>query len=284
MKIFLSCPSRSTDIGLELWETLTAQFGWDVWYFFSSLRGEAERDVVSFRDNGFGNADAILVVVSNQTIYSLGVASEVKYAKVIGLPILSLVVHADAVVPDYLVDTNQVEVDIYKVDAELDKIKQAASTIQPTAKTFDRKPKFGDVIGDADSDSVRVFIAYSRKQRHVVEKLSEILTNNRISHFWDRKILVGAVWRQTIQRALDHCTHMIVIWTPDSAASDEVEREVSYALDERKKVLPILSDPASKMPYHLRGFHYVVMKDDIAGVEKDIIMTLRLDETENLWY
>jgi hypothetical protein len=120
----------------------------------------------------------------------------------------------------------------------------------------------------------RVFIAYSRKQRTLAKDLHDLLVANGKAVFWDAKLRAGAVWRQMIQKALDDSTHVVVLWTPDAAESDEVEREVSYALAERKRIIPILSREIPKLPYHLHGVHYVVLEEDVHALEKDLIAAI----------
>lgn len=129
----------------------------------------------------------------------------------------------------------------------------------------------------------KVFIAYSRKQRYIAQDISDLLSHNGKPHFWDAQIKAGATWRQTIQKALDDCTHLIVIWTEDAAESDEVEREVSYALAEGKIIIPILSKDIPKLPYHLHGFHYVVLEDDLNTIEDAIIKAIENYSDDDIW-
>jgi len=138
--------------------------------------------------------------------------------------------------------------------------------------------KASDISSDA-----RVFIAYSRKQREEARGLYELLSKHGKAVFWDAKIHAGATWRQTIQKALDDATHLIVIWTQDAAESDEVEREVSYALSEGKVIIPILSKDIPKLPYHLHGFHYVVLEDDMNAIENDIITAIENISNDDIW-
>jgi hypothetical protein len=130
----------------------------------------------------------------------------------------------------------------------------------------------------------RIFIAYSRKQRAIARDLHDLLISCGKAVFWDEKLKAGAVWRQMIQKALDDATHLIVIWTPDAAHSDEVEREVSYALAERKVIIPILSQEIPKLPYHLHGLHYVVLHDNIRTLEKALLAALdQFSPTDDLY-
>lgn len=92
------------------------------------------------------------------------------------------------------------------------------------------------------------------------------------------------MWRQTIQKALDDTTHLVVLWTSEAASSDEVEREVSYALAERKVIVPILGKEVPKLPYHLHGLHYIVLEDDVSKLENELLKAI--DEhaiDEDIW-
>lgn len=130
----------------------------------------------------------------------------------------------------------------------------------------------------------RIFIAYSHHQRALAIDLAELLIKNGNAVFYDAKIKAGASWRQTIQKALDDATHVVVIWTPDAAESDEVEREVSYALAERKVIVPILSREIPKLPYHLHGLHYIVLNDKLETIQADLLKAIaQFSEDEDLW-
>lgn len=130
----------------------------------------------------------------------------------------------------------------------------------------------------------RIFIAYFRKQRPLAQTVYELLSKNGKAVFWDAKIKAGATWRQTIQKALDDATHLVVIWTPEAAESDEVEREVSYALAERKVIVPILSKEIPKLPYHLHGLHYIVLDADLSRIETDLLKAIaQFSDDEDIW-
>jgi len=129
----------------------------------------------------------------------------------------------------------------------------------------------------------RIFIAYSHKQLALAKDLAELLVKNGNAVFYDAKIKAGATWRQTIQKALDDATHVVVIWTPDAASSDEVEREVSYALAERKVIVPILSKEIIRLPYHLHGLHYIVLNDNLTTIEGDLLKAIAQFSEDDIW-
>jgi hypothetical protein len=130
----------------------------------------------------------------------------------------------------------------------------------------------------------RIFIAYSHAQRPLVHELYELLCRNGKAVFYDMKIKAGAIWRQTIQKALDDATHVVVIWTPEAAGSDEVEREVSYALSEHKIIVPLLSKEIPKLPYHLHGLHYIVLDDPLVHIETDLLKAInQFEDDKDIW-
>jgi histone H3/H4 len=129
----------------------------------------------------------------------------------------------------------------------------------------------------------KIFIAYAREQRSIAKELNDLLRAKGEFVFWDAKLRAGANWRQTIQRALNDCTHIIVIWTPNAAQSDEVEREVSYALAKRKTIIPILSEEVPELPYHLYGLHYLVLQNDLKSIENDLITAIEQLSNDDLF-
>jgi hypothetical protein len=63
-----------------------------------------------------------------------------------------------------------------------------------------------------------------------------------------------------------------------------VEREVSYALAERKVIVPILSKEIPKLPYHLHGLHYIVLNDNLETIQAELLKAIgQFSEDEDLW-
>ena len=130
----------------------------------------------------------------------------------------------------------------------------------------------------------RIFVAYSRKQLPLAKQIYEVLIKNGKAVFYDQKLKAGSVWRQTIQKALDDATHVVVIWTTDASQSDEVEREVSYALAKRKVIIPILGRDIPELPYHLHGLHYLALEEDLNKIEKQLLKAIADSATdEDIW-
>jgi predicted nucleotide-binding protein len=285
-QVFISCPSKSFDRVKPIAQGLS-EAGFDVWYFDDvSSQPNQPPDISSFRVNGIAKADVFLVIVTADTVASLGVARETSIANRHHIPILPVILEAVEQMPDYL--NGNPGVKLGKVSSET--IQQLASVIhalverQPVNSESVKRKRSTDRL-NVDVDIVpRIFIAYSHKQRPVAKTLSDLLLKHGKPHFWDAKIKAGATWRQTIQRALDDATHLIVIWTPDAAESGEVEREVSYALAHQKVIVPLLSQEIPKLPYHLHGLHYIVLEEDLSNIEADLLKAIaQFSDAEDIW-
>lgn len=96
------------------------------------------------------------------------------------------------------------------------------------------------------------FISYSRVDSDLVLRLAKDLRNAGIPIWLDQiDIVAGSRWDQAIETALASCSAIIVALSPESVASVNVMDEVSFALDEKKSVFPVLIKPC-KVPFRLR--------------------------------
>jgi tetratricopeptide (TPR) repeat protein len=102
-----------------------------------------------------------------------------------------------------------------------------------------------------------VFICYSRKDEGFVLKLATNLKNQGVPIWLDQwDIPTGANWDRTIEKALDESNRLLLILSPSSANSDEVQCEWREALDDKKVVVPILYQPC-EIPYRLNTIQYI---------------------------
>lgn len=290
MKLFLSYPIQDEKIARVIAEELT-KAGFDVWAFFLSVARDASQPFGTSQDRvqeGIESADILLVLLSASTKRSVGVNREIVYAQHRDIPILPIKVE-DADPPLSLLGYDALDI---RGTSFINGAKQLVQhlkdnwhstsskriTVSETEMIEDRKR-----ILEKDK-LTRIFIAYSRLQRPLAQSVSDLLIRNGKAVFWDAKIKAGATWRQTIQKALDDATHLVVIWTPEAAESDEVEREVSYALAERKVIVPILSKEIPKLPYHLHGLHYIVLEEDVSKIEADLLKAIaQFSDGEDIW-
>ncbi|HZM84816.1 MAG TPA: toll/interleukin-1 receptor domain-containing protein [Candidatus Limnocylindrales bacterium] len=86
----------------------------------------------------------------------------------------------------------------------------------------------------------RVFISYSRIDRGYVDRLAEFLSGAGISAWYDYEIETGEPFARRIQDEIDRCAVVVPVLTPAAASSPWVLRELGYADELRKPILPLL--------------------------------------------
>ena len=101
------------------------------------------------------------------------------------------------------------------------------------------------------------FFSYSRSDQDFAFKLADDLRKNNIDIWFDQyDIPSGALWDVEIENALSKCDTFIVIISNHSVKSKNVLDEISYAIEENKKVIPIkISD--CEIPFRIRRLQYI---------------------------
>jgi hypothetical protein len=124
----------------------------------------------------------------------------------------------------------------------------------------------------------RIFICYSRKDENFVLKLAKNLKRKGIPVWLDQwDIPYGADWNRTIDETLKECTRLLLILSPSSVGSDDVQGEWLSALDEGKAIVPILYR-SCRIPARLKSIQYIDFTshspDDKEAIEQ-ILKALR---------
>lgn len=105
------------------------------------------------------------------------------------------------------------------------------------------------------------FISYSHKDKVFVLNLAGDLRRRGIRVWLDEfDIDPGQSWSRQIGSALDSCDQMLLVWSPNALASENVDDEWNYFLDVKKTVLPILIEPCD-LPYRLHKLQYIDFYD-----------------------
>jgi hypothetical protein len=106
------------------------------------------------------------------------------------------------------------------------------------------------------------FISYSREDSEFALKLAEDLKAAGAAVWLDQlDIQPGQRWARAVQDALNDCPRMLVILSPSSVDSTNVEDEVSFALEEKKTVIPVLYREC-KIPFRLRPLQHLDFRTD----------------------
>lgn len=117
------------------------------------------------------------------------------------------------------------------------------------------------------------FFSYSRHDAEFVLKLAKDLRAAGASVWLDQiDIDPGERWDSAIEEALANSPNMLVILSPSSVESTNVMDEVSFALEEKKRVIPVLHKEC-KVPFRLRRLQYI---DARVEYEKGVSELLRM--------
>ncbi|RLD05606.1 MAG: GTP-binding protein [Chloroflexi bacterium] len=102
-----------------------------------------------------------------------------------------------------------------------------------------------------------IFMAYSHKDRKKQQLLSSELKKHGYD-VWvdDEKIAFGAEWTNSIEKALQQATALIVLVSENSNVSRWVQQELIYAERLQKPIYPVLTDDAN-IPLHLANIQYL---------------------------
>jgi len=95
-----------------------------------------------------------------------------------------------------------------------------------------------------------VFISYAREDRDRARLLAEALQAQGWSVWWDRKIVAGQAFDDTIEQQLQTAKSVVVLWSRHSIGSEWVRNEAGLAA-ERDVLVPALIDEV-KQPLEFR--------------------------------
>lgn len=108
----------------------------------------------------------------------------------------------------------------------------------------------------------RVFISYARKDSDYVYTLARELRRVGLDIWIDQDIEPGVNWDNSIELALQSCDKMLLIVSPESMRSENVQDEWSYFLEEGKAVFPFIYKEG-EMSFRLRRRQYIISTDDL---------------------
>jgi len=109
----------------------------------------------------------------------------------------------------------------------------------------------------------KIFMSYARTDANFALVFAENLKSMGVDLWIDRlNIPAGARWDYEIEQALRSSEKLIVILSPYSVNSNNVMDEVSFALDEKKIIIPVLIKDCN-VPYRLKRLQYIDFTIDL---------------------
>ena len=95
-----------------------------------------------------------------------------------------------------------------------------------------------------------VFISYAHEDRDAAQRIAAVLGAAGYSVWWDREILGGETFDETIERELEVAGSVIVLWSGHSVPSNWVRSEAAAAV-ERGVLVPVFIEKV-KLPLEFR--------------------------------
>ena len=106
-------------------------------------------------------------------------------------------------------------------------------------------------------DLPTIFVSYAREDSDVALKLSRDLKAAGAQIWLDQlDIPPGERWDRAVEAALERSKCMLVILSPRSVSSENVMDEVSYAIDEKKEIVPVIVEHC-KLPLRMRRLQFI---------------------------
>lgn len=103
----------------------------------------------------------------------------------------------------------------------------------------------------------RIFISYSRTDEIFARQLATSLSQLGADVWIDiEDIPSGMKWSRAIQEGLDVSDVLLIVISPESMGSQNVEDEWQYYLDQKKPIIPLLLTP-TKLHFQLSRIQYV---------------------------
>ncbi len=105
--------------------------------------------------------------------------------------------------------------------------------------------------------SKTLFISYSRKNKEIALELAQRLQEQGVAVWLDLLNLEpGTHWDIAIQNALEEANAVLVLLSPPAVASTYVLSEIDCALEQKKKIVPLLLEEC-RVPLLLRRVQYI---------------------------
>lgn len=106
------------------------------------------------------------------------------------------------------------------------------------------------------------FFSYSRQDSEFALRLASDLRAAGANVWIDQlDIEIGQAWDHAIQSAINSCSIFIVVLSPHGIASSNVSDELSFALSQKKRIIPVVYRDC-EIPLLLRRLHFIDFRTD----------------------
>jgi hypothetical protein len=120
-------------------------------------------------------------------------------------------------------------------------------------------------------DLPTIFVSYAREDSDVALKLSRDLKAAGAQIWLDQlDIPPGERWDRAVEAALERSKCLLVVLSPRSVSSENVMDEVSYAIDEKKEIVPVIVEQC-KLPLRMRRLQFIDFTTDYSASLKKLL-------------
>lgn len=124
------------------------------------------------------------------------------------------------------------------------------------------------------------FISYTRSDAKFALRLAKDIKDAGINLWIDQlDIPAGNRWDTEVQNALNKADGIIVILTPEAIASNNVQDEISYAIDEGKRILPVYAAEC-EVPFRIRRLQHIDFINDYEEGLANLLKGLSAEKNE----
>jgi TIR domain len=98
---------------------------------------------------------------------------------------------------------------------------------------------------------MNVFISHASTDAHLAKRIADVLRESGFQVWDETELLPGENWAAKLGEALQESDAMVVLLTPDSLRSPNVNYEVGYALGKENfkgRLIPVIAAPSEQLP------------------------------------
>lgn len=119
------------------------------------------------------------------------------------------------------------------------------------------------------------FISYSRTDSAFVDRLEADLRAYGFDTWVDRQHLEGgADWARVIEQQIEQRETLVVALSPDAITSTWVRREITFALNGGKHIIPIIARPVASTPIEIVNLQYIDLSADYTSGLQELRVAL----------
>jgi len=126
-----------------------------------------------------------------------------------------------------------------------------------------------------------IFLSYSRSDSEFAVNLAAKLKASGANVWIDQAGIKPSMhWDNTIEEALEKCDSMLVLLSEQSVSSENVKDEYSYAIEQGKRVFPVLLEDC-QIPFRLKRLQYTDFSKDPKQGLQDLLESLKIDKSKS---